>query len=1389
MYFIIQKKEKTIQFASIYKLLFVLILFLSSVISLSGQIISFDYSGGPVQQYTIPSGVTSVAIEVTGADGGSRLINTPIYGGEGATAFGILSVTPGDVLELRIGAAGANATPQVIGENGTSLVNIAPGGGDASAVYFMGNPLIVAGGGGGSGGALSGIGGVITMSGGASGADPGEGAIPGGVNGSGGSGGGWISEFMADAYGGGGGGGYLSAGAPGYDNLNIVDLPSAGPGAGGAILKGGAGGTGVDNGYGGAGGGGGYSGGGGASGSGGTFYPGFNAGGGGGSFVINTATNAMISAGTQGGGNGSNGQVIISLNCIPVTIASGVTSNAPICIGETLELSVSPSGQTPFTYAWSGPGGTIINGDTANPTVTNPVSGVYSVTVTNFCGSVISSTNVQINTPPVIDISGPYNLNTDLGTCFGMTDVNQLFSLVSATGIPSPQISIPFDFQYPVNLSTVTATASNVCGSDNATIFINVTDINPPIALCKNINIEVTDGFTEVTGDDIDNGSFDECGTIHPLYTDLSAHSGFASIDTRNEGLELVTLYVKDLYGNEATCEAQVNIVKDLCLEGDDGLDSDNGGLPDACDCNPSDPFNDHIILKKGENNAMDFDGVNDILTIPNNPALVPTNNNSLTFEAWIKPDIVSGLQSIASSANSLSVYNLAIYLTNNQVRVTATGGKLVTSNATLAANVWTHIAIVFTANSVTPALSKIEIYIDGELDNSLTDNFEPNNLGNPILLGNINGANWSYNGKMDEVRFWSSSRTIDQVQLYKDRELTGIEPGLETYFNFIDGIPEGDNTGITTVKDFSNNSFNASLSGFAQSGPESNWINEDLPIKKFQRDTLAPCYFCPELTQVSLDFDGIDDLITIDNHPSLIPTNNNSMTFEAWINPNNVDGFQSIVSSANSLIQYNLAVYLYFDKLRVTASSGKVVTSTSTIPTNSWTHIGVVFNANSSTPALSTIEIYINGLLDITLTDSFESSNLGNPLILGNINGDNWTFKGQMEEVRFWNDARTAHEINVNQSKELYGGEDNLSAYFSFNNGVPNGNNTNLTLIPDLSNNNNEGHLSGFVKVGPNSNWVSNTLSLSPPENSALHFDGVDDDLTIPNQSSLIATNSNAVTFEAWIYPEKVSGISMIYSVGVFPNLDHQIFLDGSQLLVTGYGLSSLQAATNILPFEWTHVAVVFDMTETRLYINGKLDNTRIQTLNSANQGFDISLGNQANGSPSNWNFLGKMDDVRMWNVTRSEQQIYDNLLQELTGAEFGLGAYYNFNSGVPEANNSVLTAVDDLSGNGNTASVNGFAKTGSTSNWVASPLRFGDFDADGTPDHCDNCIAPKELILENIALDRIYKATETITLGDGLTFPTNVLTLRAPNIKVSNNVVIPLSALIYLVEAGCEE
>ena len=198
---------------------------------------TFSYTGA-IQTYTVPANVTSVQVYMWGAGGGGR---TSFYGGAGAMIQGVLTVTPGETLNIVVGGGGSTSTTTVTsaygggGAAGIGDGGISGGGGGRAAIQRGGtavtNDIVVAGAGGG--GTNSTRGGSATFSGTAN-----DGASNTGVQGFGGTQSAGGAGGAAGTYGTG------TAGSRGQGGsvVNPISASSNDGGGGGAGYYGGGGG-------------------------------------------------------------------------------------------------------------------------------------------------------------------------------------------------------------------------------------------------------------------------------------------------------------------------------------------------------------------------------------------------------------------------------------------------------------------------------------------------------------------------------------------------------------------------------------------------------------------------------------------------------------------------------------------------------------------------------------------------------------------------------------------------------------------------------------------------------------------------------------------------------------------------------------------------------------------------------------------------------------------------------------------------------------------------------------------------------------------------------------------------------------------------------------------
>jgi len=173
-----------------------------------------------------------------------------------------------------------------------------------------------------------------------------------------------------------------------------------------------------------------------------------------------------------------------------------------------------------------------------------------------------------------------------------------------------------------------------------------------------------------------------------------------------------------------------------------------------------------------------------------------------------------------------------------------------------------------------------------------------------------------------------------------------------------------------------------------------------------------------------------------------------------------------------------------------------------------------------------------------------------------------------------------------------------------------------------------------------------------------------------------------------------------------------------------------------NVADGKWHHLAITRENGTVKMYIDG--DSKNVQNTSTANlsNNADLIIGTHVCNQFNNKTFNGSIDELRIWNVARSEAAIKELKDATIPPNQPGLIAYYDFNNhsasgGNP--NNGQMTLLDRTGNNNGTLS--GFALEETASNWVedsgngVSPEECEteacpeDTDGDGVCDDEDNC------------------------------------------------------------------
>ena len=241
------------------------------------------------------------------------------------------------------------------------------------------------------------------------------------------------------------------------------------------------------------------------------------------------------------------------------------------------------------------------------------------------------------------------------------------------------------------------------------------------------------------------------------------------------------------------------------------------------------------------------------------------------------------------------------------------------------------------------------------------------------------------------------------------------------------------------------------------------------------------------------------------------------------------------------------------------------------------------------------------------------------------------------------------------------------------------------------------------LATVNISGNDVSILLNTTPIMAAALDFDGVNDIVNIGSTTSINNMGLGGFSLESWLYPHTASGAQSI----IRKSGDYNLYINNGYLtaeiwyLGTGNpNLITITGTSTITLNAWSHVACTWDGSIGRLYIDGLEISTSL-SANTITTSEVLSLG----ASSVYGNYLnGNLDEVRIWNIARTQCEINTYKNCEISTIANGLVANYHFNQGYDSGNNTTTTTLVDVSGSANTGTLTNFAlTTGTISNWVA--------------------------------------------------------------------------------------
>jgi len=182
---------------------------------------------------------------------------------------------------------------------------------------------------------------------------------------------------------------------------------------------------------------------------------------------------------------------------------------------------------------------------------------------------------------------------------------------------------------------------------------------------------------------------------------------------------------------------------------------------------------------------------------------------------------------------------------------------------------------------------------------------------------------------------------------------------------------------------------------------------------------------------QTSLEFDGMDGYAQISTSGDNAFHFVNNFTIEAWIKMDVLGHWPTIASNSNHVSEYTGFWFGVNDSgnggLQVFDGNWNNVSGTTNVIDSSWHHLAGVYRNDS-------LFILVDGTLEGAAPASFAIYD-NTPLTFGN-DAFNDILIGQIEDLRFWNIAKSYSDINQYKDSCLTGQESNLVAFYQFEEG-----------------------------------------------------------------------------------------------------------------------------------------------------------------------------------------------------------------------------------------------------------------------------------------------------------------------------------------------------------------
>ena len=393
-----------------------------------------------------------------------------------------------------------------------------------------------------------------------------------------------------------------------------------------------------------------------------------------------------------------------------------------------------------------------------------------------------------------------------------------------------------------------------------------------------------------------------------------------------------------------------------------------------------------------------------------------------------------------------------------------------------------------------------------------------------------------------------------------------------------------------------------------------------------------------------------------------------NQLTIEAVIyqtTPNTVyDG--DIVAKHTSPLNDNYLLRPNY--CSITTSNGYFETpAICSLKSNQIYHVAMVYDGN-------TLKFYRDGYLmsQVNATGTLFQNNINTRIGFYQLQDYNSQFLGYINEVKIWGIARSQIEIKANMFSSLPSPttQTGLLGYYQFDNlinkqgntvfnGVTNGSAAINSTVPTCNFVLDSCAVDSTIKC---TNWLS-----TPAYGSAVNIG----DLDIPGNQLTIEAVVNQTT-------PNVTYDGDIVAKHTSPLNDNYLLRPNYCSITTSDGFFQTPPICTIISNQNYHVAMVYDGATLIFYRNGFLMSQVNASGSLFQNNYDARIGYYA-FQDYNSQFLGYINEVKIWNIARTQSQLKSGMFTTLVAptTQTGLLAYYSFDNLLNKQGNASYNGV----------------------------------------------------------------------------------------------------------------